>query len=147
VKQLERGYIDRGQRLKKSEKARAEAVDEVKEKDVEIARLEGQGKFELREQAEKLGHKLDEKEKARQGAVEQKKRLEKALAEKDKKLENAGDPDALRKAQEELAAAGKTDREQKETIEKVQKENDLLRQAVENYKQADAERDRGREME
>jgi len=72
------------------------------------------------------------------------KQLQKDLTEKDKQFEKAGDPDALKKAKEELAAAGKTDRQQKAAIEKVQKENALLKEALENYKRQDDQRAYGK---
>ena len=136
VKQLEWGYIDRGQRLKK-------AVDEGREKDAEIDRLEGQSS-NLFEQTEDLGRKLDARKKklekadveraeadkrARQSedklaeAGETNKQLQKDLDEKDKQLEKAVDPAAL---------------------DKVVKENELLKEALDNYKRQDDQRAYGK---
>ena len=147
----------------------AEAV--VKEQDITIDLLQAHNKS-LFDKASELGGQLKEKDKklaekterlqkaaAEKAAADKRARkseaglkaagaanekLQEDLTEKDQQLEKAGDPEALEKVQEALAAAEKTGRQQEAKIEKMQKDNTLLKEALDNYKQADAERDQGK---
>ena len=146
VKQLERGYIDRGQRLKK-------AIDEGREKDAEIDALQGKNSS-LFEQTGDLGRKLDARKKK---LGDQKKQLEKAADEKAEADKRA------RESEAKLKVAGETNKklqklvdEQDKQLEKavdpkalgkVVKENELLKEALDNYKQADLVREQGRGLE
>jgi len=151
VNQIERGYIDRGRRLEKSEKDRDEAAAAVREKDTEIDGLQAQNS-RLFTAVEGLGRKLEKRDES--------------IEERDQKLAEQGtEIDALQTAnaqsQKLLKAAGKTNQQQKAAIELLRKdqrayreaydkkdeENAVLKGALENYKQAydQQARDRGHE--
>ena len=140
---IEREHKELGQALSTTKKERDDAVDEVKEKVAEIGDLQTANA---------------ESQKLLKAAGKTNKKLQNLVDEQDKKLKKA-DPEALKKAQEALAAAGKTNKQLQEdlteknaqlekadpvALKKALKDNALLREALDNYKQADLERDQGK---
>jgi len=136
VEQIERGYIDRGRQIEGIERALS-----TSEKDREAER----------ERAEAESERAD---KATAAAEQQQKEiaeLQAAYAQSQKLLEAAGDPDALKKAQEEIVVLKETkersdgkNEEMTAQLQQGRKENALLKEALENYKQAFDQQDRGR---
>jgi len=125
VERLEREHKEIGQALSTTKKERDEAVEEVREKDTKIDAMQtanAQSQKLLKEAGETNKKLLERDKKLQKDLTEKDQRLE----EKDKKLEEAGDPAEL---------------------EKVVKENELLKKALENYKQALDQQDRGRGQE
>ena len=133
IKRIEQGYIDRGRQIegiekqlstsekdREAERERAEAESARADKATAAAEQQQKEIAELQTANAQSKKMLDE-------AGKTNKKLQKDLTEKDNKLEKV-DPEAL---------------------EKVVKENALLKEALDNYKQAfdQQDRDRGHEME
>ena len=133
VEQIERGYIDRGRQIEGIEK---QLSTTEKEREAESERADAERERADREAAEKAE------------LAAQQQQTQKLLAA-------AGDPEALKKAQERIARLKKQrDAALKKTIElegkpSVAEENALLRKALNAYKERDEQqgRERGPEKE